>query len=78
MDDLKLPHFPVVTFLVRWGGILAVLAGLAPVAGVAWLSLSGAGLVWLPGGLVVGAVLWLFVQSYIEVLRLLADALMPR
>ena len=78
MDDLRLPHFPIVTFLVRRGAILAILAGLAPVVVTAWLALAGESPLWVAGGIATGATLWLFVQSYIEVLRILADALMPR
>ena len=78
MDDLDLPRYPVVTFLVRRGGMLAGLVGLVPPAIAAWLVLSGASPLWLAGGVAAGAALWLFVQSYVEVLRILADALMPR
>lgn len=78
MDDLKLPQFPVVTFLVRWGGALAILASLAPLGVTLWLVLSGLSPFWLLAGILGGAALWLLLQSYVEVLRLLADALMPR
>lgn len=73
-----LPSYPVVNFLVRWGPILAVFLGLAPLLASLVLVWQGASLLWLGAGIAGGAVLWLVVQSYVEVLRILADALMPR
>lgn len=78
MDDLKLPSYPVVTFLVRHGGWIAVLAALVPLAAAAAAAALGCHPAWLLAGLAGGGALWLFVQSYVEVLRILADALMPR
>lgn len=78
MIDPGLPAYPVVVFLVRWGGVVAVLAGLAPVMVAGIFVHQGANTAWLLAGLGGGVVLWLFVRSYVEVLRILADALMPR
>lgn len=78
MDDLKLPSYPVVTFLVARGGIVAMLAGLLPLAAAAWIVAAGGSPAFIAGGLVAGGAVWLFVRSYVEVLRILADALMPR
>lgn len=78
MDDLKLPSFPVVTFLARRGSILAILAGISPVLAAIVAVFMGSHVLWMVGGFLTGLVLWLFLESYVEVLRILADALMPR
>lgn len=72
------PHYPVVQFLLRWGGALAILVALAPVAAAVaaiWCGIS----YWVaPAGLAAGVVLWLFVKSYVEVLSIIADTLLPK
>lgn len=78
MDDITLPAYPVVTFLTRHGGQLAVLVGVAPVLAALLAVWTGCHPGWIGVGAVAGGLLWLFVQSYVEVLRILADALMPR
>jgi hypothetical protein len=78
MNKTVLPSYPVVNFLVRWGAVLTGLLGLVPLAGAGVIVWQGAPPFWLGIGLVGGALLWLIAQSYIEVLRILSDALMPR
>lgn len=78
MDEITLPAYPVVTFLTRHGGRLAVLVGLVPVIAALLAVWMGYQPAWIGAGAVAGGLLWLFVQSYVEVLRILADALMPR
>jgi hypothetical protein len=72
------PHYPVVQFLLRWGGAVAILIALLPVAAAVAAVLCGAA--WWVGaiGLVVGIVLWLFIKSYVEVLSIIADTLLPK
>lgn len=73
------PAYPTIQFLTRWGGWLAVLLGLAVPVTVLWLVATGAcAALWLLPALVGGAVLWLVLRSYVDVLRILADTLMPR
>ncbi|MHA6691356.1 hypothetical protein [Devosia sp. A449] len=78
MTKTILPSYPVVNFLVRWGTVLTGLLGLVPLLATIAMVWQGASLFWLGAGLVGGAVLWLIAQSYVEVLRILSDALMPR
>lgn len=73
-----LPSYPVVTTLARYGNVIALICGLIPaVAGLIGL---GFGLSALWAGLAVfgGGMIWVLVKSYIEVLQILVDALMPR
>lgn len=78
MQPPQLPHYPIVNLFVRHGGLLSALAGLLPLGLAIWAIALGAGLEWLIAGALGGAALWLFVRSYVEVLHILADALMPR
>lgn len=78
MNDSVLPSYPVVNFLVRWGSVMTFILGLVPLLASVLMVWSGASIFWLGAGLVGGAVLWLIAQSYVEVLRILSDALMPR
>ena len=73
-----LPSYPVVNFLVRWGTVLTTLLGLIPLVATGVMIWQGAPVFWFGAGLLGGAALWLIAQSYIEVLRILSDALMPR
>jgi hypothetical protein len=72
------PAYPAVRFLVTKGDFLAVLVGLVPLGLGLW-ALS-AGYPWPLAllGAAAGAVLWLVLRSYVEVLRILSDTLMPR
>jgi hypothetical protein len=72
------PHYPTVRFLLRWGGVLAILIALVPVAAAAAAVLCGAAWWIAPAGVAVGVVLWLFVKSYVEVLSIIADTLLPK
>lgn len=78
MNDSILPTYPVVNFLVRWGSVMTFLLGLVPLLATVLMVWQGASIFWLGAGLVGGAALWLIAQSYVEVLRILSDALMPR
>lgn len=76
--EFKTPTYPVVTFLVARGAscsvVLSVLVGIICSA-IGW----SAGLLWLiPVGIGVAAVLLVVLLSYIEVLRIIADTLIPK
>lgn len=72
------PTYPAIRFLTAWGGLLAVLLGLVPPLLAVLAVLEGVSVLWLLAGAVAGAVLWLVARSYVEVLRILSDTLMPR
>jgi hypothetical protein len=72
------PHYPTVQFLLRWGGVLAIGIALAPVAAAAAAIWCGAAWWVAVAAAAVGAVLWLFVKSYVEVLSIIADTLLPK
>jgi hypothetical protein len=76
--DNKIPTYPVVNFLVRNGMILSILISVLPILATLYLALAG----WSPLMLVVGigaaVVVGILLASYVEVLRIIADTLMPR
>ena len=71
-------RFPAVGFLVRFGGSLAwalaiivFLGGLiAPFFGASWSVAVG--------GALISPLVLLFVQSYVEMVRVISDTLLPR
>jgi hypothetical protein len=70
--------YPVVRLLVRFGNALAIAVGaVIAVAGV-WAAAAGFGWAWALAGVLVGAFGGLMMRSYVEVVRLIADMLLPR
>lgn len=70
--------YPITAFLIRRGEALAIaIAAMAALLGL-YLSLAGGG--WLPaiGGPLAGALLYLFVRSYVEVVSIISDVLLPK
>jgi hypothetical protein len=72
------PHYPVVQFQLRWGSAIAILIALAPVAVAVAAVWCGASSWIVLAGVAVGGILWLFVKSYVEVLSIIADTLLPK
>lgn len=72
------PSYPAIRFLVTRGDLLAVVAALAPVCLGLWALAAGFAWPWMALALGAGALLWLVLRSYVEVLRILSDTLMPR
>ena len=70
--------YPVVRLLVRYGNALAISVGaVLAIAGV-WAALAGFGWAWAPAGVLAGAFGGLIMRSYVEVVRLITDMLLPR
>lgn len=72
------PHYPVVQFLLRHGSAVAAVIALLPLAGSLAAVSCGAPFWLAAAGLAAGVILWLFVKSYIEVLSIIADTLLPK
>lgn len=72
------PTYPAVRTITMFGGVIAILLGLAPVVAVIFAIAFGFSWLWLLPATVVGALLFVMLQSYVEVLRILTDTLMPR
>ncbi|MES2538480.1 MAG: hypothetical protein V4632_21690 [Pseudomonadota bacterium] len=77
-DEYKPPTYPVVQFLVAHGMKLAIALGLlGALTGFAG-AVAGAPWYWAVAGLAGGALLAGVLASYVEVLRIIADTLMPK
>ena len=70
--------YPTLRFLEKHGGWLAIAVGLAALATGIVATLLGASPWWLLAGAVVGAVLFLLARSYVELIRLMTDMLLPK
>ncbi len=70
--------YPVVRLLVKHGSALAIAVGAAiAIAGV-WAAVAGFGWAWALAGVLTGAFAGLMLRSYVEVVRLITDMLLPR
>ena len=70
--------YPTLRFLEKHGGWLAIAVGVAAVlAGIVATAL-GASAWWLLAGATVGALLFLLARSYVELIRLMTDMLLPK
>lgn len=73
-----MPHYPVIQFLVRHGHRFAIAVGLLPaVAGVA-AALAGGGWAYGAAGIVGSVVLYVIMKSYVELVAIIADMLLPK
>ncbi|PWR20995.1 hypothetical protein [Zavarzinia compransoris] len=77
-QDYRIPTYPIVTFLVARGMVLAAVLGLVPLAASVLLALAGWPPLVVAGGAVASLVLGGLLASYVEVLRIIADTLMPK
>jgi hypothetical protein len=71
-------QYPTIKLIVEKGDALAVAIGLLPVFGSALLVAYGLHWLLLPGGAVASAVLYLLMRSYVELVRVIADMLLPK
>ena len=70
--------YPVVRLLVKHGTALSIGVGAAlAIAGI-WATLGGFGWAWAPAGVLTGAFAGLIMRSYVELVRLITDMLLPR
>ena len=71
-------NYPVVSIILAYGKPLAAgLAGLLPV-GALLMALTGWSWLLLPAGLLLGVVVYGLLLSYVEIIRINADTLLPK
>jgi uncharacterized membrane protein len=73
-----MPNYPVINFLVRHGHRFAIAVALLPAAAGLCLASAGAGWPYGAGGLVAGAILYVVMKSYVELVAIIADMLLPK
>jgi len=77
-ETSSVPQYPTVRFLARWGRCFTAIMTLAPVlAGLVVLFYGGSWL-WLGAALLVTPVVYLVISSYMELIRIIGDTLLPR
>jgi hypothetical protein len=69
--------YPAVGFLVRHGNVVAIVLSALPVLAAAWLALGGHWW-WAVLALCAAPVTYLFVKSYMELVALISDMLIPK
>lgn len=72
------PRYPTIEFIVRFGEPLAMFTAALPLAGAVAVALAGTPWWIVPAGLAASAYLFLFLRSYVELIRAVADTLLPR
>jgi hypothetical protein len=71
-------HYPMLHFLVRWGQAIALaLAGFIAAAGI-WAALTQGNYLWGLLGLALGAIGYGLLLSYVELVKLVMEMLLPK
>ena len=70
--------YPAVRLLRRHGNWFAIGLGALVFLAGAGATAAGYGMIWLPVGLVAGAFAGFIMRSYVELVRIIADMLLPR
>ncbi len=72
-------QYPTIKFIVKHGNPLAILIGLLPFGGaIAFVVLISMHWLVLVAGLAASLVLLLLMKSYVELVRIIADMLLPK
>ncbi len=85
MSDMDYPQpesadapYPAVRLLRRYGNWIAIGFGAVPVLAGLWAMLALGGVFWLIGGVLAGGAIGFLMRSYVELVRIIADMLLPR
>lgn len=71
-------QYPTIRFIVERGNLLALVIGLLPLFGGIALVLVGTHWIAVPAGAVAAGVLYFIMRSYVELVRVIADMLLPK
>jgi energy-coupling factor transporter transmembrane protein EcfT len=71
-------QYPAIKLIVERGNLLAIVIGLLPFAGGVVAVVSGMHWLLLIAGAVSAAVVYLLMRSYVELVRVMADMLIPK
>jgi hypothetical protein len=71
-------HYPMLHFLMRWGGHAAAGLALLVAAAGLWAAVSSGSLAYGVAGLVAAGVGYGLMMSYVELVRLITDMLLPK
>jgi hypothetical protein len=71
-------QYPTLRFLERYGDWIAIIVSLCPLAAGIVAALLGASAWWGLAGAAASAVLFIAARSYVEMIRLMTDMLLPK
>ena len=70
--------YPMLGFIVQRGKLVAVVLALAVAAAGIWCAWSGGHVIWAVAGIGAGAIGYGLALSYVELVRLITDMLVPK
>ena len=73
-----MPKYPVIDFLLRHGHRFAIAVAVLPAAAGMYLAYSGWGWPLAVGGVLAGGILYVLAKSYVELVAIIADMLLPK
>lgn len=73
-----MPTYPVLRFLDKHGNWLALLFAALPPLLAIWAVCTGYSVLFLALGLALGGAVYLLFKSYVELLRVMIDMLLPK
>ncbi len=76
--DQAAPTFPALHFLVNHGNVLALLLALCPPCGALLFWANGGPPAFLVAGVLGGMFLYLIMRSYVDLVRVIVDMLLPK
>lgn len=71
-------QYPTIKFIVERGNMLAAVIGALPLVGSLVMLGFGIHWLWLCAGLVATVVVYFLMKSYVELVRVIADMLLPK
>jgi hypothetical protein len=71
-------QYPTLRMLERHGSWLAIAAALFPLVAGIVAALAGASAWWIAGGAAAAAFLFIAARSYVEMIKLMTDMLLPK
>ena len=71
-------NYPTIQFILRFGNAFAILVALLPLAASVFAVICGVHWVVFAGGALTSIVLGVLMKSYVELVRIIADMLIPR
>ena len=70
--------YPMMHFIGRFGGWLAVLLALIPLVAGIWVAALGWSPWWIAAGVVTAGIVFGAARSYVELVRVMIDMLLPK
>lgn len=80
MDQVQAanPTYRALHFLVRYGDWIVLVAALVPILLGGWAWSTGMSIAYGVAGLAAGAFVYLIMRSYVELVRVIVDMLLPK